>query len=244
MDNREFVKLLRRQAARGPEGRRAAAGALRNLQAGSSERPALGTGDPRAVLTNVLSRREFKESWLGKLRQRLYAWLWRVFLALLGLFPDVNMPRNLLAWIIWTLVGIATLIVLTLVVRLVMRYEPRRAKKPALEAEEIVIRSHDEWLAEAEARSSEGDYRGALRAVHMAALLKLDEAGVIRFDHSATDNRFVRLLRSRGLEEMAAALGALNSLFSVVWYGCAPAGPQEYIAARARWADLEALTAT
>ncbi len=104
------------------------------------------------------------------------------------------------------------------------------------------MRSHADWLAEAEANLKAGDCRAALRALHMAALLKLDEAGILTYQSSATDGRFLRLLRSKGLNDLAAALSSLNHLFVLVWYGNRPAGPQEYAAAQARWRELEALT--
>jgi hypothetical protein len=243
VDNRGLAKSLRKQVGQGPRGMRAAAGALRNLQSGLVEQKRAGQGQARALLAEVLSRREFQASWADKLRQRVYAWLFRLLEAILGHFPEVNLPKNLVTWVLWSLVAVASLAAIALVVRLVIRYEPPKVKTEVV-AEEVAIRSHQEWLAEAEVRRAVGDYRAALRAMHMAALLKLDEAGLVRFDQCATDGKFLRLLKSKGLHELAAALGALNQLFSVVWYGSAPAGPQEYVTAQARWAELEALTAT
>jgi hypothetical protein len=77
----------------------------------------------------------------------------------------------------------------------------------------------------------------------MAALAKLDAAGVVNFDDAATDSRYVWLLRRRGREEMAGALATLNALFARVWYGSAPAREGEYEAAQEQWRALEGMAA-
>ncbi len=200
------------------------------------------------MLDDVLSRREFQVTWLERLRTRVYAWLARVLAgvlaALLRLLPDVGLPQGLARAVGWALVAVLGAAVIALLVRLVLKVVTTRpAKERAISCPEPVrVRAYADWLAEADASSKRGDYRAAVRAEHMAALLKLDDTGVLPYRDSATDRAFVRLLYELGRTEVAAALGALNQLFATVWYGDAAAGPDEYRTARARRERLEALS--
>jgi len=244
VDNRGLLRALRDEVARGPSGIMSAAQVLRNLQRNLEIDVTPAPADARGVLAAVLRRREFRPSRWEQLRERFYQWLARVIDAILGLLPDLGLPATTLRVIALIVLAVAGAIALLLVLRLVMTMasRPRKASLPAA-VSRAAVKPHSAWVAEADEALRSGDYRGALRALHMAALMKLDEAGHIRFMESRTDGRFTRALRDGGRHELASALSALSLVFAAAWYGAAPAGPQEYAAAQEHWHRLEALAA-
>jgi hypothetical protein len=244
IDNRELVTSLRRRAAAGRSQIWEAEQALRNLDECLSEEETSPPADAQSVLASVLARREFRPSRVAQLRQRIYQTLFLIAEWLLRRLASVNLHLGEFTGrvLLWTVLGVTGAIVLYLVARLILT-TGRPMPAPDDEAFEVERRGHSDWLAEAEARLGEGDYRAALRALHMAALLRLDEAGVLTYDPAAADGWFVRALRRQGPADLASALSALSQLFSLVWYGNAPAGPGEYRRAQESWRQVEALTA-
>ncbi len=245
VDNKALAEELEEQLARGPEGIRQAAAVLRSLEDGISAEAGPLPPNARAALAEVLSRREFQVTWLERLQTRVYAWLARILAALFRRLPDLDLglAGGLVRAAGWALLAVLGAVVIALLVRVVLKVvATRTGKERAAPPEPVRVRAYADWLAEADASSKRGDYRAAVRAEHMAALLKLDDTGVLPYRDSATDRAFVRLLYERGLTEVAAALGALNQLFATVWYGDAAAGPAEHRTARARRERLEALS--
>ncbi len=251
-DNRQLLRALRSEVIRGPRGIRAAARVLRNLESNLGVQPAPALPNAWTRLVEVLRRREFRPNALTAM-QRAIA---RVMAAV------ADMIARAITWMFarlpegargslhtWRIIMRALLIVvgafaLFLVVRLVIGLMPRRQESAITgEAKPVVVRPHAAWLAEAETSSRAHDYRVAMRALHMAALMKLDEAGLISYVDSRTDGRFVQALRETHHTDQADALAALNHVFSLVWYGQALAGPHEYDTAREHWMRLEAAAA-
>jgi hypothetical protein len=243
VDNRVLLRQLGKDATSGAKGMRSAAQTLRSLESTLAAIPPVAPGNARQVLRGVLARGEFHESRLERLQRLFYAWLAGAGLWILSHLPDWGVSGDVLAIVAWALLAIAGLVIIIAAMRLLAapRRRVKRAREPAPSA--AVRRAH-EWLAEAARAAEAGDYRTAVRAVHMAALTRLDEAGVVSFDSAVTDSRIVRALRERGKHEAAATLAALNRLFALVWYGNAEAREAEYLDADARWGELEALTAT
>ncbi len=75
----------------------------------------------------------------------------------------------------------------------------------------------DAALDRAQALSAEGDYRSAVRFLYLAALLKLDERGLLRYDRSLTNREVLR--RVRGRPDLVAHLRDVIDVFDRVWYG-------------------------
>jgi len=85
--------------------------------------------------------------------------------------------------------------------------------------------------------ASAGNYREAIRALLLSALLALDEAGLIVFDPALTNREYVSLVaraRARKPEPMPAAvaepLATLVETFDAVWYGNQPCTLATYTA--------------
>lgn len=97
-----------------------------------------------------------------------------------------------------------------------------RAKPLGLAEEEAVLmeaRDNNSLLALAEQQAKAGDYRRAFRLVYLAALVTLDDGGVLRFDRSKTNWEYLRALRTAGRSDIAQALTPLTREFDQVWYG-------------------------
>jgi hypothetical protein len=246
VDNRELLAALRQQTSRGRDGIQAAARTLRSLQSAVAAPPTLTPANARAVLARVLKRSEFRPSRLARLQAQALAWLKRLLESVFRAVPSfhLGLSRGVQRAILAGLLALSALFTLILVGRIVLGAAAfrRRAQEAQSAASPPPLRSHEQWLAEAEADAASADYATAIRALHMAALMKLDKAGRISYQSSRTDGRFERALRAAGLHEVADVLRELNRLFAAVWYGLAPAGPEQYQRARQQWDRLEAMT--
>jgi hypothetical protein len=193
-------------------------------------------------LKQVLARGEFQPQWWESYAERINRWIAKVIYWLIG---RINLPDWDISGRFWLAGGYALLVlvgcaIIYLIAVLITRALPqsrRAAELPA--ARPLVIRPYSAWLAEAEARLQAGDCRGAVRALHMAALMKLDDAGLVRYDNSLTDGRVVRALQSKGQYDLASVLANLNRVFALVWYGRRAAGAEEYATARTLLTELE-----
>jgi len=245
VDNRELLSALRRQAAAGPQGIRTAAALVRSLESAVTTAAPPPPANAQEVLRRVLKRDEFRPPWWEKHAERFFRLLARVFEWLAG---HVHLPRlNVhLPPRLWKALGLGALALVAativfLLARMLSQFAgPARPAPVGPAARPAVILPCSSWLSEAEVRGRDGDYRAAVRALHMAALMRLDEAGHVRYDSSHTDGRFVRALQARGQQDLAGVLAQLNGLFAVVWYGRLSAGPTEYAVARTLWTELEA----
>ncbi|HUT75384.1 MAG TPA: DUF4129 domain-containing protein [Armatimonadota bacterium] len=251
VDNRRLIQALRRQVG-SREGIPAAAAALRSLDHVVTARAQPAPARARDVLAQILRRREFRPGriqvlWarIGRVLERVIEkvgrLLGRVFDALTRFAPAL--PRQVWRVAVIVLLAAAAGAALFLVVRLVLlmmpdRPRPVRAKAPV----QAPVHPSAAWLADAEAAAGVRDYRSAIRALHMAALVRLDEAGLVRYVDSRTDGRFVTALREGGRHELAQAVAALGLVFAVAWYGLGSAGADEYAVARSHWNLLEAGT--
>lgn len=245
-DNVELLRTLERQVSRDGEGIRGAAQVLRNLQHGVEFDAQPARGDARQALARVLARREFQPSRLLRLRLRLAEWFARALEFIFGWLPETgagaSLPYLIARVVLWGALGLAAAAALFLLVRMAIRLAGTARRQPPAEPEARAVKPHSAWLADAEAALEARDYRAAVRALYMAALMRLDDAGHLSYDDAHTDGRFVRALRGKGRSDLAQALAALSQLFAAVWYGLAPVGPQECAAARERWNELEAMT--
>ena len=253
VDNRWLLQALREDVARGKRGIASAADVLRNLQANLRQQGRPTPADARKALARVLRR--VKPGRLAAWEMRATRWIDRALRYIDRLLnratryigdrvPSVRLPSGTGRFVLIVLLAAIGVLILYLVARIVTSLGPR-AGRPTVEgaSPRTEMKPHSAWLADAESALGVGDYRGALRALHMAALMRLDEAGHIRYVDSRTDGRFVRALRESGRSEMAEALAALSLVFASAWYGMAPAGPTEYLSAQAQWRQLEALAA-
>jgi Domain of unknown function (DUF4129) len=76
-----------------------------------------------------------------------------------------------------------------------------------------------------------GDYRTGVRFLYLAALLRLDERGLLRYDRALTNREYLDRLREN--PRLQAALAQVVETFDRVWYGYAPLDQAAFDAYRA-----------
>lgn len=104
---------------------------------------------------------------------------------------------------------------------LAIRKSPRFKKKSTggLLEDDEPDRTADEWLVEAARLEGQGQIREACRCLYIACLVRLDEAGVARFDRGQTNWEHQR--RIEFSPKMISGLTFLEATkrFDLVWYG-------------------------
>jgi hypothetical protein len=176
--------------------------------------PPSATSDPQQLRRDILSDPNLQQREPTTIPQQM---------------PDL--PSVDLSFLRWVFIGAGTLITVILIVLLgplPYRYivKLRRLREPATLADGEEIATSDEAIQRAQDASALQDYRQALRLLYLAALLKLDEIGALRYDHALTNREYVRqVILSPAL---ADALRPVVETFDDVWYGYRPLTPEGY----------------
>lgn len=194
------------------------------------------TADRLALLQEVWERPEFTaaETWWQRLRRWVSGWLERL-LEPLGF--GASLGRN---WgffgqlIVWTVVAVAA----TALVWLLSTW--LRGLFGGLVREARVRRAHDDGglpltaqaaQQQAQRLAGAGNYRQAVRQLYLAALLTLEERGLLRHDRSLTNRELLQQLHntatsgpnsdgaSATLAPVEAHLQPVIDTFDAVWYG-------------------------
>jgi hypothetical protein len=97
----------------------------------------------------------------------------------------------------------------------------REQVREALVAGEALALATPDWIREADRLARERDFRAVYRALYLALLSGLHQAGKIDFRKNRTNWTYVH--RYRGPESEQAVFRALTALFDTVWYGFKPA---------------------
>lgn len=108
-------------------------------------------------------------------------------------------------------------------VYLLVKYERAQArarrKATAILDEDEPERSLDEWLEQADLLERQGKYREAVRALYLACLLKVDEAGVARFIRTQTNWEHLSRIESSPTCPPELNLRQATKDFDQIWYG-------------------------
>jgi hypothetical protein len=213
-------------------------------------------GDARTALERVLARSEFAvaEERDPTLWTRFWDWVWngleRVLDPVVGwldrLFStsDPESGRGAASRVILGLIGLAFIIaVLVMIARIVRR--SMMGEIVHFEDQRALMLSSAEARAEAERLLQEGNFRAALRSLYLATLLRLEEAGRLRFDRSLTNLEVLQTARVHNDALLLERLSPLVERFDRVWYGGQACTAEDYhdfarMADRA-W-DVEAAT--
>ncbi len=138
--------------------------------------------------------------------------------------PDINL--SFLRWVILVAGAVVLVVLAVLLGPLLGRYfrRNRRGRPPALADAEVA--TSDEAIERARDASAVQDYRQALRLLYLAALLKLDEIGALRYDRALTNREYVREVALKSA--LAALLRPVVETFDDAWYGYRPVTPEGY----------------
>jgi len=114
---------------------------------------------------------------------------------------------------------------------------PVNLEDESVSAEQLV---EDEWLRMADQFAAEGDFRLAMRAVHLAGLRYLGEKGLVTLQPAKTGLEYGREL-ARRLRDVPAAIEGFGSglrQYEGVWYGFGAAGDGTYQTLRGTWEEM------
>lgn len=174
----------------------------------------------RSLLNNILARGEFRnvrgESWLDRLKQRFYDFLFR----LLGkLVSSSSIP----------IIGDVLVYSLILIAVLAVGYWMYRSLRDGTRLETIMpvnvpvsAKEWPIWMAEARAAGARGEWRDAIHLAYWGGISYLEAQGSWRPDRARTPREYLRLLPANS--ERQPALRALTMRLEGVWYGMQVAG--------------------
>lgn len=98
-------------------------------------------------------------------------------------------------------------------------------------------RTSREWRAFAQAAVERGDFAGAIGALFMAAIMALDETGLIPFDAARTPNEYRRQVNAT-IAAASTSFDALTLRFVFASFANEPAGRIDYERALAAYQRL------
>lgn len=188
--------------------------------------------DSRQRLEEVLARPEFQDA-QPTLLDRFLRWLSEI---LPDASPDVR-------GLVDTAVGVFGVLVIGLLVFFVVRMVRHNWREgESLESfGEIPIHA-TEAQAKATSAAGAGDFREAMRLLYLAALLHLDEVGLLRFDRALTNREVLATVVNR--IPLYTALSPVVTQFDRVWYGHAPFGASDFEQMQGQIEQLRQMTPT
>jgi hypothetical protein len=189
-------------------------------QAVAYQDTAPGVASQRSSLNNILARGEFRdvrgESWLDRLKQRFYDFLFRLMGKLVS-SSSIPMIGDIL---VYGLIVIAVLAV---------AYWMYRSLRDGTRLETIMpvnvsvsAKGWPIWMSEARAAGARGEWRDAIHFAYWGGISYLEAQGSWRPDRARTPREYLRLLPANS--EHQPALRALTMRLEGVWYGMQAAG--------------------
>ncbi len=211
----------------------------------------------KADLKNILDSSEFQSaqpadpSIYEKAAKWLREWWDKLAERFRDLFKFGSMGGSRSPAVQWVFIALFVAGGLYVAYRLVRSYLANRVVKQARartafdldETEVAISREPNDWLAEAARQESEGDYRRAYRALFLAILLKLDQAGIVAFERGRTNGEYLRSLRRANRKELSDLFAPLTLDFDLRWYGEKPTTAEDAAAMRGEYDRLEKILA-
>ena len=152
-------------------------------------------------------------------------WLGRIIEAILRPLGAVAPgTANVVAWAIG-LIGLAALIAVIVYLLAGLRRGVIAEARPPTDDPEANLTAR-EALDQASILARDGDYRTAVRFLYLAALLRLDERGLLRYDRALTNREYLERIGDN--PKLQAALQPIVETFDSVWYGSTPLDPVYY----------------
>lgn len=219
LESEGWIATLEEKPQQVPDLLRQAAHALRDP-------PSTLPADARQRLQEVLARPEFQPA-QPTLWQRIRNWLADLLADLLFYLPRGTGSEFFGELLIWIIVGISGLVVAGVLFSFLRGLRQNLLKEERIEEFEGDIPL---YASQAQQRATEaargGDFREAMRLLYLAALLHLDEVGLIRFDRALTNREVLASVAHN--EPLRALLAPVVTQFDRVWYGHAPFGASDF----------------
>ncbi len=187
-----------------------------------------------------------KPNWLKRLLQKLSDWLSGIFKGFSG--TPSQFVASVVKLLVLALVTLAITAIIALIVRALIRSTRKhRAKKKQTDETTIEGRALEhhghgpsepiDWDRRAQEAATRGDYSNAVRFLHHAGILRLDDASVIAFDPARTNGTYASLLAERDTVA-ARSLRKLNQTVEVTAFGRVEADAQTFNTSHHLWTGL------
>ena len=182
--------------------------------------------DAHAHLNKILASRGFAgvrpPTYLELLRQRVSAWLQRMFIKLFSGLSRHPIGAKVLFWVV-LIAGIG------FVALWIFRYITGRDSMNFFQPGNTTVttRTWQEWIHGAREAAARGDFREAVHSAYWAGITRLEETGTLPRDRTKTPREYLRLIdtqpRGAEVDGQAAAdykkpLAALTSRLERIWY--------------------------
>ena len=205
--------------------------------------------DVRTTISAILAKREFTPpppNPLDRLTQavledvgKLVGWLLRPINWLVERLTDLAGTRSPLAlWmVVALLVGLLLLVMFHIYSMSVGAF--RTGRRKSLRRPAAVPMQAQNLLEKARAAAAAGDFRDAVRLTYQAVLVKLDQAGIIRYDPSHTNWEYAHEVASR--EPLGHIFAQLTSIADRAMYSDTPVTYEHYARSNDFWIQTEEL---
>jgi hypothetical protein len=178
------------------------------------EKPPRDVSSSREHLAALLARPEFRDvhgpTFLDRFAQKLMA----VILRLLGLLFRSSAIPTISKFLVYTLIGLAVLVLAWLTYRQIKSAGERENVVPT----DLPVSAKDWalWLADAQAAAKQRNWREAIHLAYWAGISFLELQGTWRPDRARTPREYLRLLSNSS--EHRETLAALTQIFELAWY--------------------------
>jgi hypothetical protein len=193
-------------------------------EAARFEEPPAAASAQRAVLTDILNRKEFRDvhgpTWVDRLRQRAL----ELVVRLLSLLFQRSAIPTIGSILVYGLMAAAVVVLVLATYRFIRRSaaaETILSSRPTASS-----MGWPAWLADAQAAAARGDWRDAIHFTYWCAVAFLEATGAWRPDRARTPREYLRLLPPSS--DQGATLATLTRRFELVWYGNANADAQAF----------------
>ncbi len=183
------------------------------------EQPDRADDATRKRLDEILSAREFDRvrgpSALELFKQRVLAWIRNLLRKINPKIPDV---QDLGQWFVWGVIALAGAIAGVWLYRVSQQTmgTGKREILPFMPSG----RNWREWMADARARASQGEWRDAIHFGFWAAVSRLESEGVWPPDKTRTPREYLNAIPGSNLSKEPFA--AMTRKFEASWYGSRP----------------------
>jgi uncharacterized protein DUF4129 len=183
------------------------------------EQPSRADDATRKRLGQILSAREFERvrgpDALERLWQRTQAWIGKQLRKISPKIPDL---QDLGQWFVWGMIALAVAIAGVWLYRVSQESmgDGKREILPFMPSS----RNWREWLADARARASQGEWRDAVHFGFWAAVSRLESEGVWPPDKTRTPREYLNAIPGSNLSKEPFA--AMTRKFETSWYGSRP----------------------
>lgn len=189
------------------------------------EQPGRADKATRKRLDDILDAREFNRvrgpTPLDLLKQRIQAWIGKLFKKLSPKMPNVEDAGQ---WFVWGMIALAAAVAGVWLYR-VSRQGMGTGKREILPFMPS-SRSWRDWLADARARAANGEWRDAIHFAFWAAVSRLESEGVWQPDKTRTPREYLSAIP--GSNASREPFAAMTRKFEASWYGSQPTSESDF----------------